>query len=72
MDDRYCQDKAAGIIHPIDHLTLDEKEISILTNAVKKIQNKRRQEFNKSLKHASKIVASWPKWKRDLADKIFR
>ncbi len=72
MNDRYRQDKAAGIVRPIDHQTLDEEEIRILTNAVEEIQNKQRQEFDESLECASKIVASWPKWKRDVADRILR
>lgn len=72
MDDRYRHDKAAGIVRPIDHLTLDEEEIRILTAAVKKIRDKGRKEFEESLNRASKIVASWPKWKRELAESCLR
>lgn len=72
MNDRYCQDKAAGVVRDIDHLALDEEEVEILRKAVQKIRDKQSKEFGKSLKRASKIVKSWPKWKRDLGESILR
>lgn len=72
MDDRYRHDKAVGIVRDIDHQTLDEEEIKILKDAVNKIKEKQRKEFDESGKQAARIVASWPKWKRDLAKKCLR
>lgn len=65
MHDKYRSDKAEGIVRPIAHCTLDEEEIKILKNAVKKIQARQQKQFRKSLSQASKITSRWPKWKQD-------
>lgn len=44
---------------------LDEEEARILKIAVKRIQKKRHDHFEATLKRASEIVESWPKWKRE-------
>lgn len=63
-------DDVAFIIDPIAHCELNDEEIEILQEAVRKIQEKRKKRLINSLKQASEIVASWPKWKRDLADRV--
>lgn len=57
--------KAKFIIEDIDHLDLTEEESKILFNTVNIIKNKRKKDFIKSLNRATKIVNSWPEWKRN-------
>ena len=63
---------AEFIVRPINSNPLKESEAEILREAVKKIQDQQRKKFDESMKRASEIVASWPKWKRDLADQVLR
>lgn len=56
---------AKFIVQGIDYLDLTDEEIKILKGAVNIIKNKRKKHFIKHLKNASKIVSSWPEWKRN-------
>lgn len=54
-----------SIIDAIDNGNgLNEEEARILKTAVKRIQKQRRDQFLASLREASRIVQSWPKWKQ--------
>lgn len=62
------KDRDFGILDTINHFAvngLDDAEAKILQDAICKIQKKRNARFDKTLSRASKIVASWPKWKQD-------
>ena len=64
------EDRDFFIIKDIKHIAvngLDDSEAKILQDAINKIEKKRLVGFEKTLSRASKIVASWPKWKRDAA-----
>ena len=64
------KDRDFLIIEDIEHFAvngLNDFEAKVLQDAINKINKKRRAEFDKTLSRASKIVASWPKWKRDAA-----
>lgn len=56
--------KAAFVVDSIKHLELDDIEEAILSKAVQKIRDRRIDRFKVHLKKASRIVASWPDWKR--------
>ncbi len=69
------KDRAVFIAGDIKHILtngVDEVEAKILRTAIQEIKKKRSDEFDKSLDEASRIVASWPKWKRDLVPTYFR
>jgi len=70
MLDKYMENRANGVVRNIDHLDLDEEEIKILGDAVKKIRIRRRDQYLASLKRASEIVDSWPEWKRNALGRI--
>lgn len=69
------QERDFRIVEDIEHLTvngLDDAEAKILRDAICKIEKKQLAEFEKSMKSAHDEVASWPKWKQDMAKSILR
>lgn len=69
---QFDKNNADFIVHSISHNTLDKEDADILRKAVKKIKDKQEKHFLESLENASRIVASWPKWKRELGLQILR
>ncbi len=61
-----------AVVADISHTDLTKEEANILWKAVKKIKDKRSDAFGEHLKRASEIVASWPRWKRELAEQVLR
>ena len=64
------EDRDFLIIEDIKHFAvngLSDFEAKVLQDTIDKIKKKRHARFDKTLSRASKIVASWPKWKRDAA-----
>ncbi len=65
MKNKQKKYRVADIVDSIDHNDLNEEEAEILTKAVKRIKDKRRKSFEKTLRDASRIVKSWPEWKQN-------
>lgn len=61
---------ASWVIDPIKHNDLDVEEFKILQDAVRRIQDKRKREFVAHLDRASRIVSSWPEWKRNALGRL--
>ncbi|MHA1794805.1 MAG: hypothetical protein ACTSUK_01740 [Promethearchaeota archaeon] len=59
------KNKAEFIIDTIKNNELNETEANILRKAVKKIKDRRKKRFEKSLSQASAIFAKWPEWKKN-------
>ena len=62
------EDRDFFIMKELKHIAvngLDDIEAKILRVAIDKIEKRRNVQFDKSLSRASRIVASWPKWKQD-------
>jgi hypothetical protein len=57
--------KVADIIKPISHHNLSEHEAEVLIEAVKKVRELQRRRFDETLSRATRIVESWPAWKRN-------